>query len=644
MIKWAVYALFVLTSSQCLAWTHGQFTGLTCDITTGVSTGASGPCASPVATCDGVAHDHSAFVSFQTWAIANQGSQGTELIIPSGKNCLLGNGGSATLFTKGIKNLLVVGYGATISGIFRFGATGMCSQGLEQAGGCSARTSTVSSGSNSVTVLASTNFTVAQLCARFTVGNYAVMTGFAVQSTSTPGGVPPNFHYFEYVKITNINSSTGVITFDRNLAHTYESTWPNYNSGNTLQPDGAGPATLFALDASWNADEEFRGLTIDQASGAQTNSDVRSITYRDATFTGTACGIPSQNLSWSAVNTSMSNCGVEADKLVTTYSLDNVTLRQVTFQSSSVDLFTVNNSTITSSITGTPKKTVITGSTIASITLGVTSFGRSDEFICTNCTISAFPVGGFVEKCFNDQGCNVSYTMSGGVITSPNGLGAPRWAVPGTNLAWSGQFANETSFRVIDVTQDSTNTYIQTNLAGGFPSVPLASGKLFIKSHPSPKFTCTNCTGSVDAVDLSQTPAGAPIYSYSSRSYSTSATLPSFAMWGTVQSIEINVTSAYTGATNPLKLETVSDTIKPDFTSVFFDGFVNLRQGGDRLITPSGVTCNGSGGPCSGDTALTLPDPSSWLSNTVGEVFSAGFSGSLAVTVTIQTDQGVVNP
>ena len=88
--------------------------------------------------------------------------------------------------------------------------------------------------------------------------------------------------------------------------------------------------------------------------------------------------------------------------------------------------------------------------------------------------------------------------MSNGIITIPNTNGAVRWAVPGTNLIWAGRGENELLVHVIDVTQDATNTYVQTDcigantacgIAGGFPNVPLAGTALAVRAHPAPKFT-----------------------------------------------------------------------------------------------------------------------------------------------------------
>jgi hypothetical protein len=188
------------------------------------------------------------------------------------------------------------------------------------------------------------------------------MTGIDMQGY----GYPPNPAFFEYVQVTGINSMTGQITIAAPLNNTYKSTWPLYFAGSSLGIDAGGPATLYALDPTWDTKVEYRGLTISQA--GQTDARGRDITFRDVTFTGANCGFPSQNLSWQVINSNMSTCTMEADKIVGTMTLSGVTIRRINFQSSSIDLFSMDSSTVTDFINGTPKKSAISNSTITSLT------------------------------------------------------------------------------------------------------------------------------------------------------------------------------------------------------------------------------------------------------------------------------------
>lgn len=638
MLKWLVLLLAILlTGVGNAAFTIFSVNGspaVTCNVTTGVAVGlGAGTCLSPAATCDGVADDSAAFAAFNTWALTWQASYSGQvgLLIPGGGSCLfLSDTGSR--FASGIRNLLVLGYGATLasSGVsFFLGGGGQYPDASH-----SARLATVSTGASSVTLL---NGSLASL---FTVGQYALITGYDLQGLwEFPYGYPSNPYYFEYVLVTAINGNT--VSFSAPLVNTYKSTWPNYNSGDANQVDSGGPATLYALPPSWNTVVEYRGLTISQTEPTYANG--RSVTYRNVVFPD-GCANPSQNAYWALINTTILNCIMEPDKLVETMSITGGIINSLEFQSSSINRLDVSGTTFVTSILGTPKKTTILNSTIPSFSVGATSYGRTNEVSCTNCAIATLLPRGILHKGPSDAGVNVGYTMSGGVISIPNTYGAVSWAVPGTNLMWSAQFSSETAFRVTDVTQDATYTYVATTLSGGFPGVPLTGGKIYIQVHPAPKFTCRSCTGNVDVVDLSSAPAAAPLYSYSSRTYATSVSLPLFQMWGTVSSIGINVTSAYAGVTNPLTLETRVPVIKPDYSTVNYDAVVNLRQSGNRVITSTGVTCDGSVGACSGDTGMTLPNASTWLADAVTTMFNSSFTGMMEVTVTIQTDQGVVNP
>ena len=178
---------------------------------------------------------------------------------------------------------------------------------------------------------------------------------------------------------------------------------------------------------------------------------------------------------------------------------------------------------------GTPIKTAISNSTIANFMPGAYAYGISKETTCTNCVLNAISIGGFLEKDIN------AYNMTNGVLTIPNSHGPVTWAIPGANIAWSARYIFEGPvFQVTDVTQDATNTYVHTTLTGGFPTLSSAqyTSSVGVRTLPAPKFTCNNCTGSADAIDLSGAPAGAPLWSYSRRTYSGSTPSVVVPVWG----------------------------------------------------------------------------------------------------------------
>ena len=101
------------------------------------------------------------------------------------------------------------------------------------------------------------------------------------------------------------------------------------------------------------------------------------------------------------------------------------------------------------------------------------------------------------------------------------------------------------SFKVQALTQDTTNTYIQTNEAGGFPTL---ASPIFYRIHPSSQFTCDACTGDPAAVATNVQSGAmplAPLGTYSRRIYAPtgpSKNLGSLVVKGKLVSLTINVT------------------------------------------------------------------------------------------------------
>jgi hypothetical protein len=166
----------------------------------------------------------------------------------------------------------------------------------------------------------------------------------------------------------------------------------------------------------------------------------------------------------------------------------------------------------------------------------------------------------------------------------------------------------------------------------------MARSPHYIAVHPAPKFTCTNCTGSADAVDLSQAPPGAPLYSYSKRTYSGGASMPPVNLWGNVQSIKVSITPS----SDPIQLEAYVALVTSKYAQAAYNPFFNLKIAGQRTITPSSVA-----GQQPGDTNLSLPDFASWFSTGLSyAIHTNGTTPTVWPTITIEvaTDQGIVNP
>lgn len=588
---------------------------------------------------DGVTDDSGAFNAFNAMATGDVGL--VTLNIPAG-TYLFSNFSN---FAVGIKQLLVIGAGSATtslkSNIVGDPAYSLGGAGQFQNNTHSARLSTVSAGSTSVQLL-----TVGQT-SLFTVGQYALITGYDLQGFwNAPFGYPTNPHFFEYVLVSNINAGTGVITFSAPLRNTYKSTWPNYNSGNASEVDNGGPATLYALPTSWDTEVEYRGIKFDNPDWT-TRAKGRSVTYTNCSFNGQLGPIPSENKIWSAIGCDLSTCVMEVDKLIEEMTFSGTTIYEIDFQSSSTDLCTLESSTVTHIVQGTPKRFVANNSTIASLKVGCYAYGRSDSINCTDCTISAFDIQGLIRPILG------SWVMSGGIITIPNSdsngtnENQGRWAVPGTNVMWRGSQTSQTLFKIIDVTQDATNIYIQTNLSNGFPAT---AGLGSVLVHPAPAFTFTNCTGHHRVVDLSKAPPGRPLYSYWKRTYDGSASGPwsnfsgtadNFPIWGKLIRLDVNVTKAYTGVQNTLLIPNLSKFDNyvgirtTDYSSYVFGSTISVKTVTDTsfpIISSAPISPIWMTGIASNDISLSA--------NISGEASSVWPS----IDIEIFTDQGIVSP
>jgi len=206
----------------------------------------------------------------------------------------------------------------------------------------------------------------------------------------------------------------------------------------------------------------------------------------------------------------------------------------------------------------------------------------------------------------------------------------------------------------------TSNTYIQTNQSGGFPSLAgLSTNPILMKALSSANITCDVCNagqpttdGYAISVQAGATPAK-PLGSYLKRQYvptSAQGNLTVMPNRGVFKSLTIDVTVAATSAgavtLNPggafhwfmIDQNTFSAPVSADWLPV--DLSINLKQTGTRVITPSGVTCNGSAGACSGDVVnrpanlATMWIPSGSMTPYMGSTHTS----APTFTITLQTD------
>jgi hypothetical protein len=314
----------------------------------------------------------------------------------------------------------------------------------------------------------------------------------------------------------------------------------------------------------------------------------------------------------------------------------------------------MKNSIVTNRLDGGGKRTEITDSTLKNFGPGIWAYGAtSGATICKRCNIATFNFDFGIFQ--NDKPS--PYSMSGGVISFPNTAAsgpapAQRWAVPGTNVFWRAPGSGSIGlFQVQAITQDANNTYIRTNEVGGFPTI---GSPIEFASIGSAQFTCDACTGDpalvATNIQSGATPL-APLATYSRRSYAPTAAsknLGSLIVKGRLVSLTINVTQAYAGPgtaiLNPTG-EFHNFTVKQsDWSKYDWWPTINLRVVGERIVTPSGVTCNGVQGGCSGDTNLTVPE-AVWIQQGMDPSLPSMLSGGGTLprfTITAKTDQGVI--
>jgi hypothetical protein len=501
------------------------------------------------------------------------------------------------------------------------------------------------------------------------IGSKVMMTGWSNQAYwSQPYGFPSNPHWFEYKTVVSTNSATHQICFDTPLAHSYKDTWPQYNTGSLFEVDPGGPATLYVLDPTWETTQIFKDITLDDVN-FQITANGRSITYQNVKFTGTHCAIPTQNETHIWVNVDASTCNIETDKIVGTWSITGGSTNIIKVQSSSMDLIAVSGVT-GNSWQNSPKRLTIDNTSLNFFKAGTSAYGATDEIVISNSSIATTLDYGTPIQQVNAAGRE--WSMAGGVITIPNayswtasanaGETQTRGLVPGHYVQWlgaggGGGFAQVGRvFKVVDVTQDLDNTYIQTSDAGGFPVGAWTTNGLSVFPHPAPKLTATNVTGAYTATAFNGCPAQAPMYScqmgftYTGSATGTTVSTVLPILWGELDTFTFTNNVPYTGGGNlywtlsqfgQIRVLNTDNTQSTFGTAIGVGaGMINMKLPSScgsctRTLTPSGATNTQVG------DSLTPPSSGAVFGGfNAAPVFSANTpSDSPQVTVNLRTNQ-----
>lgn len=439
-----------------------------CNLNTGSCTGQdAGTGLFTAAICDGVTNMSAAFTSFNTWAKATTTNTNGQLIEATVTGvCLFGTGNAAPF--RGLSKARLMGYGATFTGTGHLPALGpadaipgICHKAITDAAGCSARINSVSAGATSVTI------TNTAYCSRFVAGKWAVVTGFDLQGGyNAPYGYPPNPHFFDYVQIISTTNcaSTGEITLSRALTNGYLSTWPNFNSGNAFEADQGGPATIYALDQYWGGEVDLRGFTLDDAAN-QSIYQGRSVTVRDITMNGSACLIPSQNETFTMINSTGTSCAIEVDKIINNLTYTGTTLRRLSFQSSSTNTLTWDGGSLILDMNGTPKVANISNLTTPTLKIGPYAYGVGTSATCTNCVITNEMASSGLTEDGRQVGAWPFYTISGGVWSYP--LGATVTGVADNGSGKARLTVNDSTGWVTGATASQSSLWSGCTVVGG---------------------------------------------------------------------------------------------------------------------------------------------------------------------------------
>lgn len=592
--------------------------------------------------------------AFQAFNIAQQGVANVTLTIPAGIYMLVtwasGAIGNSAWWLRGVPGVQVVGSGSPLlAGIMFLGGYTFPNQ--EATRPVTGKVASVSTGASSVTLLTPSEYTRFQpgnaysmgLPSSYISGTKAILSGIDQQGY----GDPPNPAIWEFVTITNVNTSTGVITFSSPIRNSYLSTWPVWKAG--VSPDSTnegGPATLRMLDVSWDTSMTITSVRFYTPDGL-IYAWARDVTFNSCTWLNSYGPSPTVSQNYVVDGCDFSLCSTEVDKTVENFTIRNgTTWSTVFFQSSSVEKFVLSDSIISTRLKGLARNTVLINSTIAILQIGPESYGYTNSLQATNCVISSVDSTRTIE---DSDVITAGWTISNGVITSPS---PPiRWGIPGVIMNFKGQVPSETNFKVLALNSDGS---IITSLTAqsAWPNVPKGGGtNLKVAQIPYLQGYFENNTGSADIIDLSQLLArGKRFGEYSKRTYSAAPT-------GT----QIDINSSPAGPTMYGLMKTLTITVSPAFTTSgtrtlavlgrFFAAAldlpvngaqtswlpsVNLKTSGARTWTLE----NGWSGVVAGDS---LANPGRvWLTGSQTFFLSAAIDGvdTGVVSIEITTDQG----
>jgi hypothetical protein len=544
--------------------------------------------------------DSAAFNAFRAWALA-QNPNPVYLFIPPGlyTGSNVGPGNDSWAWLDGIMDVTIEAYGATVETLAASGDL-LNHQNFVLGQGC-ARIAQTSPGDPGVTCLAPAQ------ASTFSVGQSVIVCSNEQQGGPTQG-YPPSWHKAEYHVVAAINSASGLVTLEGNIRHRHLATLPATGTGSQ---DYGGPATIFAMNASWAQEVKWLGGTLGNAAAhpqAQFNCAFRKFLFRDVTFNFAKGVSPSQSQQGLFDNCNFygSPSAEEVDK-----NNENITHRRCTFWGPIYNFSASTDRLVYEGCEG-PELNYCAGSNLSVSnsnfgTINVNpTYGGSETLSIENTTAGFFNVN----TSFNSFNPTDVLSWMDGVLVVPVADFPASWAIPGQRMA----FIDDTSvyfgansaafgmFEITDVTSDGTNYRVATTLTGKPSSIPGYGGTVNLVRgvvHPLPSITVRNSGGHPTLKSLSRAPEGKPFGSYFHRRISkpsdwADVTENYFAdVWGIVTMIKVDVIRAYTGgrpAPNMFVLYMQQAALaQPDnvYQATAPAFIFDLTVAGERLVTPA---------------------------------------------------------
>jgi hypothetical protein len=608
--------------------------------------GGSAAVQSQVATSSKIEWGSDDTPAFAAFNAAQVGQSNITLVLPAGRYIMVtGGGGGSLAIGAGMApdSLLTVnGSGSPVlSDMLGGGAgpvLGFNGAPLYNDNTAESLVQTVSAGSTSITCITHSD------AGKYTANTWAWLTGYDTQGF----GSPPNPQWAEFVFVTGVDASTGVVSFNAPLKNSYKSTWPAWVLGSpgTGAPNytgGAfslgGPATLYLLKSdAWNLNQIWNGVSF-AATPTLMNCGIKNITINNANFETFSANC-SFNLNFTVTGSTVPTLW-ELDKVTDTCVIQNCTLHGLFGpQSPSPYNVTIDTCNITNIWQGSSNHWIVTNCTMpVDPGMGSTAYGAITSFTGTTNTYQSQTFQNLVQE--TSVTTTGAWSCSGGLMSRTKSAGSgepPQWCVPGSYFALSQRYSFiNPVWKCLDVYESAGTLFIQTDQTGGFPSGVNGDSDIFAITAPA-LVNFSGCIGSDDALSLSNI----GLHRYQTKwdltytgDIGSSDVNPAhlIKVSGTPIFVRITVISAYTGGL--LKLDPFV-IAKPSNFEVSWLPVIDLTTTGVRTITPSGVT-----GSTGSDSALAFPNSGSvWLVSNQITPFMTGVSGSGSVRIEIQTDMG----